>query len=107
MDRTVETAVRALDNVIDLNFYPVAYAGLTNRSYRGVGLGISGYHHALAKRHINWEKDAHPKFADKLFERINYAAIRTSCKLAAERGSYAYFEGKRLADWCVLRKAQL
>lgn len=58
MDRTVETAVRALDNVIDLNFYPVAYAGLTNRSYRGVGLGISGYHHALAKRLINWEKDA-------------------------------------------------
>jgi ribonucleoside-diphosphate reductase, alpha subunit len=96
MDRTVETAVRALDNVIDLNFYPVAYAGLTNRSYRGVGLGISGYHHALAKRHINWEKDAHLKFADKLFERINYAAIRTSCKLAAERGSYAHFEG---SDW--------
>ena len=96
MDRTVETAVRALDNVIDLNLYPVAYAGLTNRSYRGVGLGISGYHHALAKRHINWEKDAHLKFADKLFERINYAAIRTSCKLAVERGSYAHFEG---SDW--------
>lgn len=96
MDRTVETAVRALDNVIDLNFYPVAYAGLTNRSYRGVGLGISGYHHALAKRHINWEKDAHLKFADKLFERINYAVIRTSCKLAVERGSYAHFEG---SDW--------
>lgn len=45
LKRTVETAVRALDNVIDLNFYPVAYAGLTNRSYRGVGLGVSGYHH--------------------------------------------------------------
>lgn len=63
----METAVRALDNVIDLNFYPVAYAGLTNRSYRGVGLGISGYHHAAGKAAYHWEKDAHLKFADKLF----------------------------------------
>ena len=96
LKRTVETAVRALDNVIDLNFYPVAYAGLTNRSYRGVGLGVSGYHHMLAKRHIRWEKEEHLKFVDALFERINYAAIRASTELAAERGSYERFSG---SDW--------
>ena len=96
LKRTVETAVRALDNVIDLNFYPVAYAGLTNGSYRGVGLGVSGYHHMLAKRHIRWEKEEHLKFVDALFERINYAAIRASTELAAERGSYERFSG---SDW--------
>ena len=45
---TVRTAVRALDNVIDLNFYPLPYAELTNRRYRSIGLGVSGYHHMLA-----------------------------------------------------------
>lgn len=50
MERTVETAIRALDNVIDLNFYPLEYARLTNHKYRSIGLGVSGYHHMLAKR---------------------------------------------------------
>ena len=92
----VETVVRALDNVIDLNFYPVEYARITNHRYRSIGLGISGYHHILAKRHISWEKQEHLVFADALFERINYAAIRASSRLAAERGSYEYFAG---SDW--------
>lgn len=96
MDRTVETAVRALDNVIDLNFYPVAYAGLTNRSYREWALGSAATTMRWQSGISTGEKDAHLKFADKLFERINYAAIRTSCKLAVERGSYAHFEG---SDW--------
>ena len=52
MERTVETAIRALDNVIDLNFYPLEYARLTNHKYRSIGLGVSGYHHMLAKRGI-------------------------------------------------------
>ena len=54
MREKVATVVRALDNVINLNFYPVPYAQLTNQRYRSIGLGISGYHHALAKRRIKW-----------------------------------------------------
>lgn len=57
MQRIIETAVRALDNVIDLNFYPLEYAKLTNHKYRSIGLGVSGYHHMLAKRNIKWESE--------------------------------------------------
>jgi ribonucleoside-diphosphate reductase alpha chain len=93
---TIESAVRALDNVIDLNFYALPYAKITNRRYRSVGLGVSGYHHMLAKRHIRWESEEHLAFADELFERINRHAIEASSKLAVERGAYELFEG---SDW--------
>ena len=92
----VRTVVRALDNVIDLNFYPVEYAKINNRKYRPIGLGVSGYHHMLAKNGIGWENEKHLAFADEVFEEINYAAIEASCDLAAEKGSYEYFEG---SDW--------
>lgn len=91
----VASAVRALDNVIDLNFYPVPYAQVTNRCYRSLGLGVSGYHHMLAKHGIRWESREHLEFADQVFERINYAAIRASSALGAEKGSYEYFEGSQ------------
>ncbi|MCI6843846.1 MAG: ribonucleoside-diphosphate reductase subunit alpha [Coriobacteriaceae bacterium] len=94
--RTVQTAVRALDNVIDLNFYALPYAKVTNRRYRSVGLGVSGYHHMLAKRGIMWESEEHLRFADDVFERINRHAIEASCALAEERGAYEKFEG---SDW--------
>ncbi len=89
----VATAVRALDNVIDLNFYALPYAKLTNRRYRSIGLGVSGYHHMLAKRQIPWESEQHLSFVDDVFERINRAAIAASSAIAAEKGSYEYFEG--------------
>ncbi|WP_301051383.1 ribonucleoside-diphosphate reductase subunit alpha [uncultured Dubosiella sp.] len=92
----VQTVVRALDNVIDLNFYPLPYAKITNRTYRSLGLGVSGYHHMLAKHKIAWESEKHLEFVDALFEKINYAAISASCQLAAEKGRYALFEG---SDW--------
>lgn len=92
----VGTVVRALDNVIDLNFYPLPYAKITNRRYRSIGLGVSGYHHLLAKRGIMWESEEHLAFADRVFERINHAAIAASSALAAEKGSYDCFEG---SDW--------
>ena len=92
----VATAVRALDNVIDLNFYALPYAKLTNRRYRSIGLGVSGYHHMLAKRQIPWESEQHLSFVDDVFERINRAAIAASSAIAAEKGSYEYFEG---SDW--------
>lgn len=96
IDRITAIAVRALDNVIDLNFYPVPYAELTNHRYRSIGLGISGYHHMLAKHAVQWESEAHLQLADRVFEQINYAAIKASCALAKEKGSYDFFEG---SDW--------
>ena len=96
LSEVVHTAVRALDNVIDLNFYALPYAKVTNRRYRSIGLGVSGYHHMLAKRHIRWESEEHLAFADDVFGRINRHAIEASAELAAERGSYDLFEG---SDW--------
>lgn len=96
MGRVIETAVRALDNVIDLNFYALPYARITNHRYRSIGLGVSGYHHMLARRGISWESEDHLAFADEVFERINYHAIRASERLAEERGAYGLFEG---SDW--------
>ena len=91
-----KTAVRALDNVITLNFYPVPYARITNDEYRSIGLGVSGYHHMLARNGIRWESEEHLDFADKVFETISYAAIEASSELAAEKGSYKYFKG---SEW--------
>jgi ribonucleoside-diphosphate reductase alpha chain len=96
MKEKVATVVRALDNVIDLNFYPIPFAQITNHHYRSIGLGVSGYHHALAIRGIRWESEEHLSFMDKIFERINYAAIEASAELAKEKGRYDYFEG---SDW--------
>ena len=96
LHQLVATVVRALDNVIDLNFYPLPYAKITNHRYRSIGLGVSGYHHMLAKRGIQWESEEHLAFVDDVFERINHAAIAASTDLAAEKGSYAFFEG---SDW--------
>lgn len=93
---TVTSAVRALDNVIDLNFYPVPYAKVTNANYRSIGLGVSGYHHMLVKNGISWETDNHLELADTVFEEINYAAVKASAQIAEEKGAYPYFEG---SDW--------
>lgn len=96
MQEKVATVVRALDNVIDLNFYPLPYAKITNHQYRSIGLGVSGYHHALAIHGIRWESEKHLQFVDEVFETINYAAIKASCEIAKEKGSYQFFEG---SDW--------
>ncbi len=93
---TVRNAIRALDNVIDLNFYPVEYAKHTNKIYRAIGLGVSGYHHMLAKHKIRWESQEHLDFADRLFEDICYDAVEASCDIASEKGSYSLFDG---SDW--------
>lgn len=98
LGHVVETAVRALDNVIDLNFYALPYAKLTNRRYRSLGLGVSGYHHMLATRGIDWESEEHLSFVDDVFERIAYHAIDASERLAEERGAYPLFEG---SDWAT------
>lgn len=96
LQQVVRTVVRALDNVIDLNFYPLPYAKITNQRYRSIGLGVSGYHHMLAKRKIRWQSEEHLEFVDSLFEEINYAAVEASCENAKEKGSYSYFPD---SDW--------
>ena len=102
--RITKTVVRALDNVIDLNFYPVKEAELTNQKYRAIGLGVSGYHHMLAKHHIAWESEEHLRFADRVFEDINFAAISASAELAKERGSYRFFSGSEWETGAYFRR---
>ena len=96
IEELTATVVRALDNVIDLNFYPVKDAELTNQKYRAVGLGVSGYHHMLAKNKIKWESEEHLRFVDRVFEERGYAAVKAGNELAKERGSYRFFEG---SEW--------
>ena len=92
----VETQIRAMDNVIDLNYYSVPFAEVTNKKYRAIGLGTSGYHHMLANNLIHWTADEHRDFADDVYERINYHAIKASMNIAKEKGRYSCFEG---SDW--------
>lgn len=96
LEHVITTVTRALDNVIDLNYYPIPYAENTNKKYRAIGLGTSGYHHMLAKHGISWESDKHLTFSDKVYEDINYYCIKASMEIAQEKGTYAYFEG---SDW--------
>ncbi|MGP1410305.1 MAG: ribonucleoside-diphosphate reductase subunit alpha [Peptoanaerobacter stomatis] len=92
----IKTVIRALDNVIDLNCYPLPYTRITNKKYRAIGLGTSGYHHTLVKNDISFQSDEHLKFVDELYENINYFAIKASNELAMEKGKYSFFEG---SDW--------
>ena len=96
IEYVVETQIRAMDNVIDLNYYSVPYAEVTNKKYRGVGLGTSGYHHMLVNNRIHFTADEHKEFVDEVYENINYYAIKASMKIAKEKGSYKVFEG---SDW--------
>lgn len=97
LEETVRTVVRALDNVIDLNYYPTPFAEVTNKKYRAIGLGTSGYHHMLVKNDIRWsDEKAHAKLVDRVYEDINYYAIKESVEIAKDKGSYKVFEG---SDW--------
>ena len=96
IEYVVETQIRAMDNVIDLNYYSVPYAEVTNKKYRSIGLGTSGYHHMLANNKIHFTADEHKEFVDKVYENINYYAIKASMKIAKEKGHYSEFEG---SDW--------
>lgn len=96
LDYVVETQIRAMDNVIDLNYYSVPFADITNKRYRAIGLGTSGYHHMLVNNRIHWTSDEHLDFADKVYEKINYYAIKASMEIAKEKGRYSEFQG---SDW--------
>ncbi|PYC22810.1 ribonucleoside-diphosphate reductase subunit alpha [Pseudomonas mosselii] len=93
LQRTVNTAVRMLDNVIDINYYSVPQARNSNFKHRPVGLGIMGFQDALYLQHIPYGSDAAIEFADKSMEAVSYYAIQASCDLADERGAYETFQG--------------
>lgn len=91
--RTVKTAMRMLDNVIDINFYTIPEARRSNLQHRPVGLGLMGFQDALQAMKIPYASDAAVAFADASMEAISYNAISASCDLAAERGRYPSFDG--------------
>jgi len=93
LERTVKTAVRMLDNVIDYNYYTVPKARRSNLRHRPVGLGIMGFQDALYKLGIPYASEAAVEFADRSMEAVSYFAIEASTDLAEERGRYPSFEG--------------
>ena len=92
---TVKTAMRMLDNVIDLNFYPTKEAQTANFRHRPVGLGMMGYQDALYALGMGFESDEALAFSDGLMEFISYHAIAASSELAKERGAYSSFKGSK------------
>ena len=93
LEETVNTAVRMLDNVIDINYYAVKAARTSNMRHRPIGLGLMGFQDALYKQNIAYSSNEAVEFADRSMEAISYFAINASSNLAAERGQYASFEG--------------
>lgn len=94
--RVVPTAIRMLDNVIDLNFYPLAKVKKTNSKTRAIGLGVMGEAQMLAESAIEWGSHDHLHKVDEVMEAISYHAIRASSDLALEKGAYPTFKG---SDW--------
>ncbi|NIB41973.1 ribonucleoside-diphosphate reductase subunit alpha [Pseudomaricurvus alkylphenolicus] len=93
LEKTVRTAVRMLDNVIDINYYSVEAARTSNMRHRPVGLGLMGFQDALYKMGYAYSSQEAVEFADRSMEAISYFAIDSSSELAKERGAYSTFEG--------------
>jgi ribonucleoside-diphosphate reductase alpha chain len=93
--KTVRTAVRMLDNVIDINFYPTAEAKTANLRHRPIGLGLMGFQDALYAQRISYASPQAVKFADESMEAISYYAILASTELAKEKGTYSSYKGSK------------
>jgi ribonucleoside-diphosphate reductase alpha chain len=92
---TVRTAVRMLDNVIDINFYPIAEARNSNLRHRPIGLGFMGFQDALYIQNISYASHAAVEFSDRSMEMISYYTILASTELAQERGTYQTYKGSK------------
>jgi ribonucleoside-diphosphate reductase alpha chain len=92
---TVRTAVRMLDNVIDINFYPIVEAKNSNLKHRPIGLGIMGFQDALYLQGISYASHEAVQFADRCMEMISYYAILASTELAKEKGAYPSYKGSK------------
>ncbi len=93
LEKTIKTAMRMLDNVIEYNYYSVPQARNSNMQHRPVGLGLMGFQDALYKQDIAYASMEAVEFADKSMEAVSYFAIKTSSDLAKERGSYPSYDG--------------
>ncbi len=93
LEKTINTAMRMLDNVIDYNYYSVPQARISNLRHRPVGLGIMGFQDALYKQHIPYASESAIEFADESMEAVSYYAIQASSQLAEERGTYSSYQG--------------
>ena len=93
LEKTITTAMRMLDNVIDYNYYSVPQARHSNMQHRPVGLGIMGFQDALYKLNLAYASDEAVEFADNAMEAVSYYAIQSSTNLAEERGKYTTFDG--------------
>ncbi|MEN1705637.1 MAG: ribonucleoside-diphosphate reductase subunit alpha [Planctomycetota bacterium] len=92
---TIRTAVRMLDNVIDINYYPTAEARAANLQHRPIGLGLMGFQDALYTMRLPYVSERAVEFTDEVGEFIGYHAILASTELAAARGRYASYEGSK------------
>ena len=95
IDRIVPTAVRCLDNVIDLNFYPIEKVKRTNLKSRSIGLGVMGEAQMLAESGIAWGSQEHFDKIDEVMEAVCYNTVSASSDLAVEKGTYADYEGSK------------
>lgn len=95
LERTVRTAMRMLDNVIDINYYPTPEARNANLRHRPVGLGLMGFQDALYQLNLPYGSEAAVEFADRSMETISYYAITASTELARERGAYRTYAGSK------------
>jgi ribonucleotide reductase alpha subunit len=96
LKRVIPTAIRMLDNVIDLNFYPLSKVKKTNEKTRAIGLGVMGEAQMLAESKIEWGSTEHFYKIDEVMESVSYYAIKSSSDLALEKGKYPHYEG---SDW--------
>lgn len=95
LEKTVRTAMRMLDNVIDINYYPTKEAKNSNLKHRPVGLGIMGLQDALYKLDLAFDADEAVSFSDRIQEAVAYYAIQASSELAKERGAYESYKGSK------------
>ena len=95
LEETINTAVRMLDNVIDINFYPTPESKNANQRHRPVGLGLMGFQDALSACGISYASDQGVEFADRSMEAISWFALMASSRLAEERGTYSSYEGSK------------
>ncbi len=95
LQKAVKTAIRMLDNVVDINFYPTGEAKRSNLAHRPIGLGIMGLQDALYQLDLRFDSEEAVAFSDKIMEFISYYAILTSSELAREKGQYSSYQGSK------------
>jgi ribonucleoside-diphosphate reductase alpha chain len=95
LEKSVKIAIRMLDNIIDLNFYPIKQSEVANKRHRPIGLGLMGFQDALFMMDINFSSKDALEFADYSMELISYYAIEASSEIASEKGQYSTYKGSK------------